>query len=349
MGEELREKLAELHSAQVRLAAGEERGASLETQLEQKSNEAKRVRREADLYRAEVGEERAMSAVLRDKYDLLKAHQKQMEDLRGSFVDEANEASAELRTVQMSLEQEQSARKLSDDAKNFLVLESSQLRSTIKELSATAEFISQENGRLKAEAGNTKVMKVVGRFMVRKMREKLLEAQASEASMRAGQNELNTRLVRSEQKSAAIETELKLLRRRTAEREAAFEQQRADASDLSVANRMLVESKDQLMIEAQRARAKHDALANDNVELAADLDMLREKMEVMDALGRFRPEELASVSRTNAALAESIQALLPKLDKAGTKGMYGMARDGVPAAAYARSAAPAALPPTLLA
>jgi hypothetical protein len=111
------------------------------------------------------------------------------------------------------------------------------------------------------------------------------------------------------------------------------------------------------MIEAQRARAKHDALANDNVELAADLDMLREKMEVMDALGRFRPEELASVSRTNAALAESIQALLPKLDKAGTRGMSGMARaqdyplarDGVPAAAYARSAAPAALPPTLLA
>ena len=34
----------------------------------------------------------------------------------------------------------------------------------------------------------------------------------------------------------------------------------------------------------------------------------------MTALGKFRPEELHTVARHNAELAESIQALLPKLD-----------------------------------
>ena len=48
MGEELREKLAELHSAQVRLAAGEERGASLETQLEQSRAQMRTVEAQRD-------------------------------------------------------------------------------------------------------------------------------------------------------------------------------------------------------------------------------------------------------------------------------------------------------------
>ena len=74
------------------------------------------------------------------------------------------------------------------------------------------------------------------------------------------------------------------------------------------------------MVEAQRAHTKMESLKTENIELSAELDVLRERLDVMDALGKFRPEELASVSATNAALAESIQALLPKLEKtAATK------------------------------
>ena len=50
------------------------------------------------------------------------------------------------------------------------------LEGALKELSATASYIQDENARFKLEAGNNKVMKVVGRFMVRKMRERLTEA-----------------------------------------------------------------------------------------------------------------------------------------------------------------------------
>ena len=60
--------------------------------------------------------------------------------------------------------------------------------------------------------------------------------------------------------------------------------------------------------------AKREALNAKNIELSAELDLMRERHEVLSALGKFNPEDLANVSRTNAALASSIQALLPKLD-----------------------------------
>ena len=121
-------------------------------------------------------------------------------------------------------------------------------------------------------------------------------------------------------------------------------------------------------MDAQRGHAKREALNAQNIELSAELDLMRERHEarrpparrslttaswlcrgsslldlcgfvedevlsalwtaahpcltcvlvaeqVLSALGKFNPEDLANVSRTNAALASSIQALLPKLDK----------------------------------
>ena len=69
----------------------------------------------------------------------------------------------------------------------------------------------------------------------------------------------------------------------------------------------------------------------ENVELKAELDAMNERMEVMSALGKFRPEDLLTVSQTNADLAASIQALLPKLDKTAKGAPPGAAR--APAAA----------------
>ena len=321
LAHEKRQLAADLADAQRELNEREDfmqgfdaRVRLLEAQLTTKGEECVRAMKATDALRTELGEERAQAASLRDKYEMLKSHQNQVEDMRGSFVDEATEANAELKRVKIELEQEQHARRLADDAKNYLVVETSKLEGTIKELSATAEFISQENGRLKADSGQNKVMKVVGRFMIRKMREKLGDAQASEAAVRANEASLNHRFVRAEQKCVAIERELMLLRRRAAEREAAFEQQRSDASDLSVENRMLLEKTEQMTMDAQRSHAKREALNAKNIELSAELDLMRERHEVLSALGKFNPEDLANVSRTNAALASSIQALLPKLD-----------------------------------
>ena len=45
-------------------------------------------------------------------------------------------------------------------------------------------------------------------------------------------------------------------RRRQAERDAAYEQQKADASELSVENRMLLERTEQMLVDGQRYVAK---------------------------------------------------------------------------------------------
>ena len=149
--------------------------------------------------------------------------------------------------------------------------------------------------------------------MVRKMQEQVRAARVSEASMRAGQTALHSRVVQADQKSAAIERELMLERRRNEVREGAYEQQKADASDLSVENRMLLEKTEQLLADGQRHAANVESLAAQNVELAAEVDILRDRLEVDQALRALRPEDLAAVSRVNTELAESIHRLLPRL------------------------------------
>ena len=118
-------------------------------------------------------------------------------------------------------------------------------------------------------------MKVVGAFMVRKMRDRLVDARASEASMRDSQASLHAKFVRADQKSSAIERELMIERRRHAEREAAYEQQRSDSADLSVENRMLLEKTEQLIADSGRYVEKLERLEAENVELGAQLQVRR--------------------------------------------------------------------------
>ena len=64
------------------------------------------------------------------------------------------------------------------------VMEAAKLEATIRELTASADFISQENARYKTENENNKVVKVIGRFMIRKMREKVAAAGSNSRSRR---------------------------------------------------------------------------------------------------------------------------------------------------------------------
>jgi len=132
--------------------------------------------------------------------------------------------------------------------------------------------------------------------------------------MRDNQLEVNGKYVQAEQKAGAIERELMVMRRRQAEREAAYEQQRIDASDLSVENRMLLEKTEQLVSDAERASAKAKQFESVAVDAKAELDAMRERLEVTRALQRFRPEDLAGISRINTELAQAIHSILPKLE-----------------------------------
>jgi len=95
----------------------------LETQLESKAEEGARAHKDNGLLRAELQEERAQAAVLKEKFDALRSKQAMFDDLRDSFGEEAQESIAELRKVKIELEQERHARKMADDAKNYLVAE----------------------------------------------------------------------------------------------------------------------------------------------------------------------------------------------------------------------------------
>ena len=66
-------------------------------------------------------------------------------------------------------------------------------------------------------------------------------------------------------------------------------------------------------VDAERSAAKVANLERQTVESKAELDVMRERLEVTRALGRFRPEDLAGISRINTELAQAIHTILPKL------------------------------------
>jgi len=312
-----REEFMQGFDAQVRL---------LKSQLVERSEERDRAMSDCEQLRVELNEERVQAAALREKYDNLRAHQSQLDAMRAAQAEEAEKATSELRLAKMALDAEQHARQKSDEDKAYLIRESASLEATMQSLAATADFIQQENGKLKRDQANSRVSKVVGRFMIRKMRDKLVAAQASEKGMRESQGGLHERFVLSEQKCTAIERELMITRRRQSERDAVYEQQRADASELSVENRMLLDRCELMLQDGQRYAAKLEVAEGKVVELTAELEVLRERAEVERALRALRPEDLAAVSRVNSALSDSIQSLLPRLaskdqvDEAGSRG-----------------------------
>ena len=69
----------------------------------------------------------------------------------------------------------------------YLVKEAAALEATMQGLAQSADFIALENAKLKREQSTGLVARVVGRFMVRTMRDKLVAAQAAERAMRSNQ------------------------------------------------------------------------------------------------------------------------------------------------------------------
>jgi predicted alpha/beta-fold hydrolase len=96
----------------------------------------------------------------------------------------------------------------------YLVKEAAALEATMQGLAQSADFIALENAKLKREQSTGLVARVVGRFMVRTMRDKLVAAQAAERTMRSNQAEVHARVVQAEQKCTAMEREMMISRRR---------------------------------------------------------------------------------------------------------------------------------------
>ena len=77
---------------------------------------------------------------------------------------------------------------------------------------------------------------------------------------------------------------------------------------------MLLDKTEQLVADGERTQKKLTLVEANNVDLRAEIDVSRERMEVMRSLLRIRPEDLAGISRVNTELSQVIQSILPKLE-----------------------------------
>ena len=98
---------------------------------------------------------------------------------RKEALEEKAVAAAESRQLKMELEKERAALQQAEANCEFLVRESAQLKTARDEVVYSLELATKESQRLKEEEEKGKLTRVMGRYMIRKMREKLTVVQAS--------------------------------------------------------------------------------------------------------------------------------------------------------------------------
>lgn len=92
---------------------------------------------------------------------------------RREALGEAEAAAVRLREEEMKLERELQARRQADEQAAFLVRENAKLKTALAELSISAERLATDNATAQQDNDNNKMVKVLSRWMIRKMRDKL--------------------------------------------------------------------------------------------------------------------------------------------------------------------------------
>ena len=205
---------AELADAQGQLASREAfvndfdaKVRLLESRLGEKDFDLATSATQMEALRKELSEAQALSAAVRERLEAHKRTEGLLHDQRREAADESKTALAEVRQLQIELEREQAARKQAEENEAYLVKENAQLEGLVKEMTATADRLALENEKLSLAVDQNKMVSVVGRFMIRKFHGKLLGVQQAHSRMEASQAELHAKLVRSQQKSDAIDVE----------------------------------------------------------------------------------------------------------------------------------------------
>jgi len=266
--------------------------------------------REGSLQR-DLHDEQAQSSTYKDKYDVAARHNDGVLSQRKEALDEKAAASAESRQLKMELETERSSLQQVEHNCEFLVRESAQLKTARDEVVYSLELASRENKRLKDEDDKGKITRVMGRYMIRKMREKLTVVQEGHKRMEESHFELHALLVKEQQKNEALDLELARERQRAAITQEHYRAQEEGAAQLTVENRLLLERVHQLSTALDEHKKEVETLRNDNVHQAAALKVLRERSSLAKAIATLGPhlEGLKDLTTTNSGLVSAIQGL----------------------------------------
>lgn len=153
-----------LHRSQVKL---------LEVKIDELSAEVQRARVREQELRKELLEAQQTSQAFESKAAAQAATARHTAAQRREALGEAEAAAVRLREEEMKLERELQARRQADEQAAFLVRENAKLKTALAELSISAERLASDNATAQQDNDNNKMVKVLSRWMIRKMRDKL--------------------------------------------------------------------------------------------------------------------------------------------------------------------------------
>lgn len=293
--------------AQVRM-----KNSQLEESARQLTSAAER---EGSLQR-ELRDEQAQSSTFKDKYDVAARQIDGTLAQRKEALDEKAAAAAESRQLKMELEKERAALQQAEANCEFLVRESAQLKTARDEVVYSLELSTKESQRLKEEEDKGKLTRVMGRYMIRKMREKLTVVQEGHKRMEESHFELHALLVKEQQKNEVLDLELANQRQRDSITAEHYRAQEQDAAKLTAENRLLLERVHQLSTALDEHKKEVETLRNDNVHQAAAVKVLRERSSLAKAIAALEPamSGLKDLTTTNAGLVSAMQGLTRGLE-----------------------------------
>jgi len=200
-----------------------------------------------DELQKELEQERLKSDALLAKERASSQHAISLNDARKAALADAETASVALRTCQIELDRARNAQQEADETRDFLVKESAQLKTALAELTADAESTAAASAKLKRDSEQNKLIRVVGRFMIRKSRQQLYAALEEKRRIQESMNELRRLKVIESQRADALGDELAQERRRSSIRDEHYKQQEEDAAKLTAENRLLLERVEQTL------------------------------------------------------------------------------------------------------
>ena len=148
----------------------------LESRMAEKELELATALQQLESQRKEISDSHAAQTGLREKVDAHRRKEGLLGEQRKEAVEEAKNAIIELRQLQIKHEHEQQVRLAAEKNEAGVVRENQELVTLVKDITSTADLLSLENEKLKKEADQNKMVAVVGKYMIRKMSEKMIRA-----------------------------------------------------------------------------------------------------------------------------------------------------------------------------
>jgi len=169
----------------------------LEVKIDELSAEVQRARVREQELRKELLEAQQTSQAFESKAAAQAATARHTAAQRREALGEAEAAAVRLREEEMKQERELQARRQADEQAAFLVRENAKLKTALAELSISAERLASDNATAQQDNDSNKMVKVLSRWMIRKMRDKLTVTLEEQRNQEVRIHDLHEKLVRA--------------------------------------------------------------------------------------------------------------------------------------------------------